>query len=145
MEIFYNHSVVWFTVGILFFILEFALPGFIVFFLGIGAWITGLYCLFFFSSLEIQLALFISGSILSVILFRKSLVKINWGNSNSPLQDEYIGKLCKSLTFISPESPGKVEFKGTTWDARSFEIIQPGEQVEIIKTESIVLIVKPIK
>ena len=38
---------------------------------------------------------------------------------------------------------GKVEFKGTTWDAISKSEIKPGERVVIIEKESITLIVEP--
>jgi membrane-bound ClpP family serine protease len=47
--------------------------------------------------------------------------------------------------MIAPGSDGKVNFKGTSWNARSAEIIEEGENVIITGNESILLIVKSTK
>ena len=58
------------------------------------------------------------------------------------LEDEYVGKLAHAETFIGPGEDGKVEFKGASWDACSEDTILAGEQVTIVATKSILLIVK---
>jgi inner membrane protein len=147
MEIFSNISVIWFLVGLGFFLLEFLLPGFILFFFGVGAWIVGITALFTDMSLTAQLVIFLGSSIITVLLFR------NWVRNklgmlkSSPqlLEDEIIGKPAICTALITPETNGKVEFRGTAWDAASTEIINPGENVIITGNKSILLIVRSTK
>ena len=42
MDFFNNAAVIWFIVGFALFVLEFAVPGLVLFFFGLGAWITGI-------------------------------------------------------------------------------------------------------
>ncbi len=147
MNDFFNNAVIWFGIGLAFFLLEFVLPGFILFFFGAGAWIVGIMTLFFDVSLNVQLLIFLGSSVLSVLMFR-NWVKQKIGMtpvSKETLQDEFIGKVARAETPISPGTNGRVEFKGTLWDACSEDRISPGEQVIITGNESILLIVKSIK
>ena len=147
MEIFKNAEVIWFILGFVFFLLEFALPGLIVFFFAVGAWIVAILLLFFDFSINTQIIIFLASSILSILLFRRSLKKIMWTRkpSNQILEDEFLGKTGIAETFIGPGQNGKIGFKGTSWDARSEDIIEKGENVIIIGNESILLIVKSSK
>lgn len=147
MEIFKNAEVVWFILGFVFFLLEFALPGLIVFFFAVGAWIVAILLLFFDFSINTQIIVFLASSILSILLFRKSLKKIMWTRkaSNEILEDEFLGKTGIAETFIGPGQNGKIDFKGTSWDARSEDIIEKGENVVIVGNDSILLIVKSSK
>ena len=147
MEIFKNAEVVWFILGFVFFLLEFALPGLIVFFFAVGAWIVAILLLFFDFSINTQIIIFLVSSILSILLFRRSLKKIMWTkkHSNEILEDEFLGKTGIAETFIGPGKNGKIGFKGTSWDARSEDIIEKGENVIIVGNESILLIVKSSK
>lgn len=147
MDEFMNISVLWFVVGFAFFLLEFLVPGFILFFFGIAAWLVALITLFFDITINAQLIIFLVSALLTVVLFRK-WVKEKLGmlkESPKTLEDEYIGKTALAETAITPEKNGKVEFKGASWDAKSDEYITLGQKVEIIETQSILLIVKPIK
>ena len=147
MEDFLNSAVLWFGIGLLFFLLEFILPGFILFFFGIGAWIVAILSLFTDISINIQLAIFLASSLLSVLLFRKWLRDRLGVDTRTPqiLEDEYIGKIARAETHIAPGIRGKVEFKGASWDASSTDNIAPGENVIITETRSILLIVKSTK
>ena len=147
MEIFKNAEVIWFILGFVFFLLEFALPGLIIFFFAVGAWIVAILLLFFDFSINTQIIIFLVSSILSILLFRRSLKKIMWTkkHSNEILEDEFLGKTGIAETFIGPGQNGKIGFKGTSWDARSEDIIEKGENVIIIGNESILLIVKSSK
>lgn len=66
-------------------------------------------------------------------------------DSTELLEDEFIGKTGIAETHIGPGQNGKVDFKGTLWDAASADIIEKGENVVIIGNESILLIVKSTK
>lgn len=141
-----NISVLWFIVGLAFFLLEFAVPGFILFFFGIAAWLVAVITLLMPISLDIQLIIFLVSAIVSVILFRK-ILKDKLGmyrEGPTVLEDEYIGKIALAETAITPIENGKVEFKGTSWDAKSDDYILAGQKVQIIETRSIILIVKQI-
>lgn len=146
MEKFQNAAVVWFVLGFVFFILEFLLPGFILFFFAVGAWLVAIASLMFDISLNTQLLLFVITSVLSIVALRKWVKNIMMGRkSNSEIEDEILGRTGKAETYIGPGNDGRIEFKGTSWTARSNESIQPGEIVSIVGNESILLIVKPLK
>ena len=143
MDIFYNAAVIWFIAGFIFFVLEFALPGLILFFFALGAWITAITCLFFDVSIDTQLIIFGASTIVTILLFRKSLRKILYTRrQSSEIEDEFIGKTGRAETFIGPGRNGKVDFKGTSWDAKSEDSIEPGDEVIVVGNESILLIVK---
>ena len=147
MDSFFNAAVLWFIIGFIFFILEFAIPGFILFFFGLGAWLTALASLTTDISLNAQLVIFLGTSILTVLLFR-NWVKNKLGmmrSNSSSLPDEIIGKMATAETNISPGHHGKVYFKGASWQASSEDQIEAGEEVQITGNESIILFVKSIK
>lgn len=144
MEEFMNVSLLWFIIGFALFMLEFMVPGFILFFFGISAWIVAILTFFIDISLNSQLLIFLGSALLTVALFRKYLKdKVGMYRENPMvLEDEFIGKTGIAETEISPGKNGKVDFKGTSWDASSADTIDAGQQVLIIETRSILLIVK---
>jgi len=144
MESFNNAAVIWFIIGFVFFLLEFAVPGLILFFFALGAWIIAILSLFIDLSVNAQLIIFLASSLLTILLFRKWLKKIMWTRKHSSelIEDEFLGKTGIAETYIGPGRNGKVDFKGTSWDASSEDVIEKGERVTIIGNESILLIVK---
>ena len=143
MDIFNNAAVIWFIIGFVFFIFEFALPGLILFFFALGAWITAVLDLFIDLSFNAQIAVFLGASILTILLFRKWVKKLVWSKKHtSEIEDEFLGKTGIAETSIAPGMNGKVDFKGTSWDAKSDDRIEKGEEVTIIGNDSILLIVK---
>lgn len=147
MKTIFTTPVIWFIIGFLFFLLEFAAPGFILFFFAIGAWVVAIIALFSEISLNLQLVIFIGTSLLTVLLFRNWLrKKLGMMRSLKPgLEDEIIGKKAKAETPIGPGQQGKVIFKGASWAANSADIINTGEEVTIVGYDSIVLTVKSSK
>lgn len=146
-EFFQNSAVIWFIIGLLFFLLEFIVPGLIVLFFGIGAWITAILTLIFDFSLETELVLFLITSVSSLIFLRKYFKRIFVGkdeNSTDEELEEFIGKHATVTEDIAPDKPGKVSFKGANWNAESDEVIEKGKQVEIVARESINFTVKSI-
>jgi membrane protein implicated in regulation of membrane protease activity len=147
MESFLNAAVIWIIIGFVLFLLEFVLPGLILFFFAVGAWIVAILCLFLDLSINEQLIIFLISSVVTILLLRKWLSKILWKRKHSTelLEDEFLGKIAKAETAISPGENGKVDFKGTTWQAASEDTIEKGENVIIIGNESILLLVKSTK
>ena len=58
-------ELIWFLVGLVLLIMEFALPGLIIGFFGAGAWIVAIICLVTNININTQLIIFIISSILS--------------------------------------------------------------------------------
>ncbi len=146
MDRFLTTPVVWFIIGFVCFLLEFMLPGLILFFFAVAAWIVAILSLFLDLDINTQLIIFLASATLTILLFRKWVSKLIWRkNHSSELEDEFLGKIGIAETFIGPGQNGKVDFKGTSWDATSDDIIDKGEQVTIIGNDSILLIVKSTK
>lgn len=144
LDLFAHAAVIWFIIGFVLFLLEFLVPGLILFFFAVGAWVVALLCLAFDISLNVQLILFVITSVLSIFLLRDWARKILYGNTKSKaiLEDEFLGMTAVAETDITPGKGGKVEFKGTSWQAVSEDTIAAGEKVIITGNESIQLIVK---
>jgi inner membrane protein len=146
MEQFFTAAVIWFIIGFVLFLLEFIVPGLILFFFGLGAWIVALILVFTGLSVNMQLVIFLLSSGITLILFRKwTLKRFHINRGPNEIHDEFVGKTAKAETFIGPTQPGKVEFNGTLWNASSSENIEKGETVIIISMKGISLFVKSTK
>lgn len=144
MQDFFTPPVVWFLIGFAFLLLEFVLPGLILFFFAVGAWIVAIILLFTPLPINAQLLIFIATSVFTILLFRKWLKTLLWHRKDSQelLEEEFLGRTALAITNILPGENGKVDFKGTTWDAMSEDIILQGNNVTITGNDSILLIVK---
>jgi membrane protein implicated in regulation of membrane protease activity len=137
--------VIWFLVGVVLLLLELALPGLVIFFFGLGAWIVALCLVLFPVNITWQLLIFVISSLAGLFLLRRFLKEkfFREDESNkSSLEEEFIGKTAVADTDINPGISGKVNFKGTQWTAISDEAIKKGEKVRIKERESITLIVE---
>lgn len=145
MEKLFNPAVIWFLIGFVFLVLEFLVPGFILFFFAAGAWIVAILCLIGDPSINTQLFVFLGASLLTTVLFRKSVKRMMTSGkpSSEIMEDEFLGRQALVEISIAPGKDGKVEFRGTSWDARSDVYIEKGQLVTIVGNESILLIVKP--
>ena len=141
-------EIVWFLIGLVLFLLELVLPGFVIFFFGVGAWATAILCLFAEPSINIQIVVFAVTSVLSLLALRKIIQKKFFYRSegrSEEVEDEFTGKEAKALTDFGKEIQGKVEFKGTNWKAESSSEIKNGQTVIIREKENFKLIVEPKK
>ncbi|MBN1598826.1 MAG: NfeD family protein [Bacteroidales bacterium] len=139
---FFTPPVIWFLIGLVLLLLELALPGLIIIFFGVGAWITAICVKLFDININIQLLIFLVSSILCLVLLRKYLKKRFFGEDEKKddiLEDEFIGKIGTTETVLKPGVAGKITFKGTTWSAVSDTEIGAGEQVKIVDKASITL------
>ena len=129
---------IWFLIGIPFFAAEMAIPGFILFFFGIGAWIVSIATAIFPDmSLNQQIVLFSISSIGSLLLLRNYLKSVflgvqNEGNdSYNPLKDG------DNIAIVSKEiksgSYGEIKFKGTFYKAKSNEDIKVDQEVKVLE------------
>ena len=144
---FLKPELIWFLIGLLLLVLEFILPGLIVAFFGVGAWVVALVCLFIDIPVNAQLLIFIVSSVLSLLLLRKWLKGVFMGHVVSKQDvkenlEEFVGQRAVVKERIVPNGRGKVEFRGTDWQAEADEEIAEGAAVKIIGKENITLKVK---
>ena len=130
-------------------LLEFASPGVVLVFFGMGAWIVAVLALILNISLNIQLLLFILSSVAFLILLREKFTSMFQKQSDTPEPEsetsgEFIGRRAKVTEKINPQSSGRVEFRGTHWTAEASVSIAKDTPVEIIGKKSITLVVKPL-
>ena len=142
-SIFQNPAVIWIICGVLGLLLELLVPGLIIIFFGVGALVTSAFCWIFNIPIELQLLIFLISSMVLLGIFRKvikkSFKKENIDSDN--LEEEFVGKIAHSVVDFE-NNTGKIDFKGTTWNAYSEDSIKAGDSVEIVKRDSITLIVK---
>jgi membrane protein implicated in regulation of membrane protease activity len=139
-------ELLWFILGLLLFLLELVIPGFFIFFFGLGAWVTALVCLIGEPGTNLQIVIFAVVSILSLVALRKIIQKkffYSKGKESEEVEDEFTGREAIAIGEFGPEIIGKVEFKGTTWKAESNSPIKSGERVIIIEKENFKLKVEP--
>ncbi|MCP4613605.1 MAG: NfeD family protein [Planctomycetes bacterium] len=144
---FLQPEIIWFLVGLVLLIFEFILPGLIIAFFGVGAWVVALVCLITDIGINTQLIIFIIASVLSLLCLRKWLKGIFLGHTGSKQNlkeklDEFVGQKAVVKKKIVPKVGGKVEFHGTNWLAQADEEIAEGVMVEIISKDNITLKVK---
>jgi membrane protein implicated in regulation of membrane protease activity len=143
-------ELVWFIIGLILIIMEFGIPGVVTVFFGIGAWLVALLCLIFDISLNMQIIIFIFGSVVPLILLRKwfrKLLKLTAGDGPDDLDEikEFLGKKATVTEKITSERSGRVAFRGSTWNADSEEDLDIGKTVEIVDKNNITLVVKSVK
>ena len=138
----------WFILGLVLFLLELVLPGFFIFFFGLGAWTVSLICLIGNPGINLQVIIFAIVSVITLVTLRRIIQKkffYSKGKESEDVEDEFTGKEGLALKDFSPGTKGSVEFKGTTWKAESKSEIKEGERVIILEKENFTLIVKPKK
>jgi len=144
---FLKPEIIWFLVGLVLLIMEFALPGLIIAFFGVGACIVAIVCLITDIGLNTQLIIFIIASVLSLVCLRTWLKGIFMGHVKSR-QDmtedlkEFVGERAVVVEKITPKAGGKVELHGTNWTAEADGEISEGTAVEVIGKDSLTLKVK---
>jgi membrane protein implicated in regulation of membrane protease activity len=136
----------WFLIGIAFFVTELALPGFIVFFFGLGAWCAALALYFFDPPLSGQLSIFLAASLLSLFLLRSLLRDLLIGSSQE--QDDSVNMMSTSSTGvvtedILPPARGTVQYGGTFWQAEADLNITTGSIVTIVEQNNLLVKVQP--
>jgi inner membrane protein len=144
--VFSRPEIFWFLIGLCMFLLELVMPGFIIFFFGLGAWVTALVCLIGDPGINVQIIIFAVTSVLLLIALRKIIRKKFFnrkGHLSDEVEDEFTGKEALATTDFGKDKYGKVEFKGTTWKAESISEIKEGQTVIITEKVNFTLIVKP--
>jgi inner membrane protein len=144
-----SNELMWFIVGLVLLLSELAIPGFIIMFFGVGAWIVAIFMwLGIDLSFSAQLFVFLVGSLGSLVVFRRYGQRYFKGKINTGMQslEDVKGEKATVVADIVPNAlDGKVEFHGTIWNAESDVAILKGSVVEVIERNNLTLKVKEVK
>jgi membrane protein implicated in regulation of membrane protease activity len=137
-------ATVWFIIGLACIIAEFGLPGLVIIFFGIGAWVVALLLFVFDLPLALQIMIFLLVSVTALLFLRKKFLPRQ--EASSDVTEDLIGRSAIVKKALSKGKPGTVSFKGAVWKAstESPATIEAGQQVRIVGHESIVLFVEPL-
>jgi membrane protein implicated in regulation of membrane protease activity len=145
----FNPVLLWFLAGLALVLFEFTVPGVILVFFGLGAWITTLTT---WAGLTdgwtSQLLTFAVSSVLLLVFLRRWFRAKFFGHlsgDQDPLEnlDEFKGQIVTVTVAIDPVSGGKVEFKGADWSARCDSALTVGSRAVIENVDGITLVVRP--
>lgn len=140
-------SLVWFCCGVVLILLEFAVPGVILVFFGLGAVFTSILSWAgILSGVTGQLVVFLVSSLALLFGLRRYASRFFKGDSTEENDDEYTGKIARVSRDVLPDTlDGKVFFEGTNWKAVSSVKITRGSSVRITGKKNITLIVEPVQ
>ena len=147
----FNPVLIWFLAGLALIIFEFAVPGVILVFFGIGAWVTALTTwMGLTSGWTSQLLVFAVSSVLMLVFLRRWFRARFFGHSSDvqdPLEnlDEFRDQVVIVTEDVDPDSGGRVEFKGADWSARCDTALPVGARAVIHSVDGITLLVRPEK
>ncbi|MEX2443391.1 MAG: NfeD family protein [Alkalispirochaeta sp.] len=137
----------WAVIGLVLILSEFAVPQFVVFFFGLGALLNALLVALIPGlqpRIPLQIALWAVTSGVSLAFLRRYAARWFRGDDLEPGAegDDATGKTAVVTERIAPDHPGRIRFRGTTWQAKSFdETIVEGTTVTILQQESLAYIV----
>ena len=138
---------VWLIAAGIFFIIEIATVGFLIFWLGIGA-LFAMFASFFTDSIIAQTVVFVVTSSILIPLTKPLADKFT-GKKTIPTNTySLINKHGIVITEINPiEGTGLVKVNGETWSAKSEDesIIAKDTEIEVLSIDGVKLIVTPIK
>ena len=142
---FLSPAFLWSLLGLLLIGAEMFIPGFVIFFFGSGAIITGFLSILIpglSANFALQGIIWISSSILSLSFFRKKFARIFRGTILNKEITSDLGRTVKVIEKITPEKPGRVRYQGTSWKAISYtESFDVGDKVDIVQEENLTFVV----
>lgn len=138
---------VWFLAGILLFVVELMLPGFIIFFFALGAWSVALALYWVDLPASAQIAVFLGSSLGLLFVLRRYLHSVFHGKSR--LEDDSANTLPSVATgivieAIDPPGEGRVKYGGSFWRATADEPVEINTVVRILKQDNLVIKVQPL-
>src|SRR5262245_1927867 len=144
MDILWWH---WLVLGLILAAAELATAGgFYVIFFGIGAIIVGLLASVGLAGpVWVQLLLFAVISVISLLLFRRRLLKTFQPDPQAPSIDTLVGEIGIAGADIAPGGVGQVELRGTSWSARNNADVGVGRgaRCRVVRVEGLTLHIVP--
>ncbi len=141
----FSSSIFWAISGLLLIGSEMLIPGFTIFFFGLGALGTSLASLVFpFLPVHLQAVIWLGLSIGGFIFLRKRFSSVLRGTIiyRDDGAENFTGREAAVLETISPDEPGRIRVNGTSWEAACYdETFNKGDTVLILKQEGMQFIV----
>jgi membrane protein implicated in regulation of membrane protease activity len=137
----------WLVIGLILVALEMAASGgFYVIFFGIAALaIAGLHVLDWAGPVWLQLVLFSTFSVVSLLFFRGPL--LTWMKLDEPGKDvdSLVGDIAVPLEDIPSGAVGKAELRGTVWSARNRAAapLLRGQRCTVVEVDRLLIFLKP--
>ena len=134
-------NLIWFLIGVPFLVSEMISPVFILFFFGMGAWITSLVTAFIPElNFNQQIIVFSVSSLLLLLLLRNYLQNIFYGNQN--LVEEQYNHIEEDVSaIVTKDIPkggfGEIKFRGTFYKAKNKD-----SNIEVSKGTSVLVLKK---
>lgn len=141
-------EILWFVAGLALVLLEFVVPGVVLVFFGLAAWVVaaGMW-IGLIDSLAAQSIVFCVTSLLLLFGLRRYVSAWFVGgtlNRGTNVDEEFIGKKVRVVQSIDGgDERGKVELKGAEWNATCAVPLAAGSYATIIERDGINLTVKP--
>ncbi len=135
----------WFLVGIACYAIELALPGFIIFFFGVGAWCVALVLAVTDVSLTVQLVIFLVCSLATLALLRSWLRSVFLGGSLEEGDSVNVDPAPAAgvvTEAIVPPAAGRVKYGGSSWKAVADEAIPIDTVVVIVEKKDLTVKVR---
>ncbi len=139
---------VWFLLGVVFFVTELILPSFILFFLGIGAWCTASVLALTDLSLAVQMIIFLISSLVTLISLRSWLRSVFHGDSSKENDSVNVDSTPSTgivTEAIVPPGLGRVKYGGSFWQAIADEPIPVDTVVQILERKNLIVQVCPLR
>ncbi len=86
----------------------------------------------------VQTAVWIAASVAGFALFRRQLKALKMPKEG-PVEDSVVGKTAVVTEALEDGVPGRVSFRGTTWQALSPEAVPVGAEVEVLEQDGLLL------
>lgn len=135
---------IWLILAGLFFIIEIATVGFMVFWFGVGA-LLAMAVSFFTSNIYIQTAVFVCSSTLLLFFTRKLANRFAKDPARQTNAYSIIGKKGIVIKEIDPlQGTGQIKVGTEVWSAKSIDDqkIEKGSEVDVIEIDGVKAIVK---
>ncbi len=136
----------WLIVAILFFVLEMMGPGFLLFWVGIGAIITMIVS-FFVDSVAVQIVIFILSSTVLLFCTRPFAKKFASTDTTITNANSILGKtalVTKEINIL--KGTGQIKVNGEVWSAKNTEsgVIEEGSKVKVLSINGVKAVVEKI-
>jgi membrane protein implicated in regulation of membrane protease activity len=136
---------IWLLAGLLLLLAELVTPGgFYIFFFGIGALIVGVLAgLNLAGPPWLQVILFPVFAVLTLWLFREKMLELTRGRGTGAV-DSLIGETAVAQEEILVKGIGKVEMRGTSWNARNLgeTPLARGARCKVERVEGLTIFVR---
>jgi membrane protein implicated in regulation of membrane protease activity len=137
---------IWLALGLVLMVIELATPsGFFVMFFGLGALTVGVLTrLGLAGPVWMEWLLFTVSSIAYVLLFRDRLQK-KFETRTAEDVDTLVGEIAVPRERIPPAGIGRVELRGSVWNARNDSpvALEPGRRSRVTRVDGLMVIVQP--